>query len=117
MRMIDQLLALGVLLIGIIHVWAGLGVFARPSEDGTWFLAAGLLGITAGFANMARAYDREPHVFGVIAAVAGSASVLLVGLLLALTDPSMLRSPASATVLALGAGSLFFGARDLMQKR
>ena len=117
MRTIDQLLALGILIIGAIHIWTGLGVFLAPAEDAVWFLSAGLLGVVAGFANLARTFDKEPHAFGVIAAVVGSLSVVLIGVLLAMADPSLLGSPASLSVLALGAGSLAFGVRDMLAKR
>jgi len=113
-RLIDQIAAITVVLVGALHLVVGAGVLTRPTERGVWFFSAGLLGVTAGLANLARAGLRQPSALVTLAALSGSLSLAVIGLLLAAAMGSAFLTGPSIVVLCLALLLAAFGMRDLV---
>lgn len=100
MRFADKGAAWLVCLLGAAHLAVGHAVFIEPNERRIWFASAGFLLIVTGLANLgAQAGGSRMQS---LAAAAGSASILVIGALLAFADPNLLIQPQTFTLLALG---------------
>src|SRR4051812_15667633 len=98
---LDLVSAWLVALLGILHLAVGRAVFTAPTTPRIWFASAGFLLIVTGLANVAAHGKADRSQNG--AALAGSASILVLGLLIARSDPDLLRQPQTLVLLALGA--------------
>lgn len=47
LKLIDQIVAAGLLIVGVAHVVAASKAFTDPTQARVWFLSAGLLGLVA----------------------------------------------------------------------
>ncbi len=113
LRILDQVAAALILLTGIAHVAVGHRAFTETTEARVWFLSAGLMGITSGLANLARARSERPSRLLALAGLSGSLGMVLVGVLMQRTpDPPPL-GPASIAVFAVGFIAAAFALRDL----
>ena len=115
MRWFDRVTAALILLVGAAHLAASAPVFSAPSERGVWFLSAGLFGLTAGLANLARAQAGAPSRLLSAASLSGSLGLLLMGGLLFAAGGDL--GPQAAVVLVVGAVAALFGAVDLLRRR
>src|SRR3954463_1504635 len=100
-RFLDKACAWLVAIIGVVHLAVGRAVFTAPTTQRIWFASAGFLLIVTGLANLA-AHGSRDRIQNV-AALAGSASILILGALIARSDPHVLRQPQTLVLLALGA--------------
>ena len=98
---LDLVAAWLVALLGLIHLAVGRAVFVAPTSARIWFASAGFLLIVTGLANVAAHGKADRAQNG--AALAGSASILILGALIARSDPGLLRQPQTLVLLALGA--------------
>ena len=114
-RWVDQIAAALILLVGVAHVVAASAVFGDPTARRVWFLSAGLFGITAGLANLARARADRGSVWLVLAALSGSLGTLLLGGLLAATGSGL--GAQAYVVFGVAGVSALFGLRDLVRGR
>jgi uncharacterized membrane protein YecN with MAPEG domain len=100
MRLADKVAAWLVCILGFAHLAVGHAVFVEPNERRIWFASAGFLLIVTGLANLgAQGGARRMQS---LAAAAGSVSILVIGALLAASDPDLLTQPQTLTLLALG---------------
>ena len=100
-RLLDKACAWLVAILGIVHLAVGRAVFTAPTTQRIWFASAGFLLIVTGLANLA-AQGKAGRMQNA-AALAGSASILILGALIARSDPHLLREPQTLVLLALGA--------------
>ena len=97
---LDLVCAWLVALLGVLHLFVGRAVFMAPTTERIWFASAGFLLIVTGLANVAAHGKADRAANG--AALAGNVSILLLGLLIARSDPDLLRQPQTLVLLALG---------------
>ena len=114
-RIVDVTASALILLTGLAHVAVGHRAFTETTEARVWFLSAGLLGITAGLANLARATAERPSRLLALAGLSGSLGPLSIGLLLQLTEEPPPVGPASYAVFAIGFAAAAFALRDLFR--
>lgn len=100
--------------MGVLHVAVGAIAFAEPNAARVWFLSAGLLGVVAGVANLARGSAAAPSFLLSLSAFLGSVSVALIGGLLLAAGEFRLGSDPGVAVLAAGVVSAAFGLRDVL---
>jgi uncharacterized membrane protein HdeD (DUF308 family) len=98
---LDLVCAWLVALLGLLHLAVGRAVFTAPTTGRIWFASAGFLLIVTGLANVAAHGKADRAQNG--AALAGSVSILVLGGLIARSDPALLRQPQTLVLLALGA--------------
>ena len=100
-RFLDKACASLVALLGVVHLAVGRAAFTAPNPQRIWFASAGFLLIVTGLANLAAQgkVDRAQTS----AALVGSASILILGALIARSDPHLLWQPQTLVLLALGA--------------
>lgn len=112
MRFVDKASAWLVCLLGVVHLAVGYSVFVEPTERRVWFMSAGFLLTVTGLANLAA----QAHVtrMSSLTAAVGSASILAIGILLALANSDILAQPQTLILLALG---LVLAARRLRELR
>lgn len=113
MRTVDRLIALVVAAVGVLHIAFGASAFIDPSAQHVWFLSAGLLGLVAGFTNLARASAAPPSFLLSLSAFLGAGSVALIGALLLAAREFRLGADPGVVVLAAGFISAAFAVRDL----
>jgi hypothetical protein len=111
-RRLDQMSALVLLALGMLHIAAASPAFVDPSPALVWFLSAGALGVVAGLASFARIAAQTPSRLMCLCAVAGAGSIAMIGALLLIADGFTFG--AGLIALATGAVSALFAARDLM---
>jgi uncharacterized membrane protein HdeD (DUF308 family) len=97
---LDLVAAWLVALLGIVHLAVGRAVFTVPTTPRIWFASAGFLLIVTGLANVSAHGKADRAANG--AGLAGSASIILLGALIARSDPDLLRQPQTLVLLALG---------------
>jgi hypothetical protein len=100
MRFIDKASAWLVCLLGLAHLVVGRAVFIEPTERRVWFISAGLLLIVIGLVNLT-AQAHATRMNSLTGAVGGG-SILLVGILLALANASIVAQPQTLILLGLG---------------
>src|SRR4051812_7525101 len=100
-RSLDLICGWLVTVLGILHLAVGRAVFTAPTISRIWFASAGFLLIVTGLANVAAAAKTDRAQNG--AGLAGSLSILVLGALIARSDPALLRQPQTLVLLALGA--------------
>src|SRR6476620_4763442 len=98
---LDLVCAWLVALLGLLHLAVGRAVFTAPTNARIWFASAGFLLIVTGLANVAAHGKADRAQNG--AALAGSLSILILGGLIARSDPGLLWQPQTLVLLALGA--------------
>jgi uncharacterized membrane protein HdeD (DUF308 family) len=98
---LDLVCAWLVALLGVVHLVVGRAVFTAPTTPRIWFASAGFLLIVTGLANVGAHGKADRSANG--AGLAGSASILVLGVLIARSDPDLLRQPQTLVLLALGA--------------
>src|SRR3954466_13844797 len=89
-----------VALLGLLHLAVGRAVFTAPTTGRVWFASAGFPLVVTGVANAAAPGKADRAQNG--GAVAGSVSILVLGALIARSDPALLRQPQTLVLLALG---------------
>ena len=115
LRILDLTASALILLTGVAHTAVGHRAFTETTEARVWFVSAGLLGITAGLANLARAGAERPSRLLALAALSGSLGTFLIGLLLQMTEKPPPIGPASYAVFAIGLIAAAFALRDLFK--
>ena len=100
-RFLDKACAVLVAILGVVHLAVGRAAFTAPNPQRIWFASAGFLLIVTGLANLAAQGKVERAQTG--AALAGSASILILGALIARSDPHLLWQPQTLVLLFLGA--------------
>lgn len=116
LKWLDQGSAVVLGLVGLAHVGVAYRAFTEPSEAKVWFLAAGLFGLTAGLANLARARAARPDRLMAMTALIGGAGVVLMGALLIAADPAQAGSGPALVVLVAGLVASAFSLRDLLHR-
>lgn len=102
-----------IVLIGLVHLGVGRGSFFAPTERGVWFLSAGFLLVTTGLANIASVTASSR--LQTVTAASGSLAILILGALIARSDPDLLFAPQTLVLLALGAFLSGLRMRDLFR--
>jgi sulfite exporter TauE/SafE len=115
-RLIDQIAAVLVALLGAVHLWVGHQAFVSPSERGVWFLSAGFLLILTGLTNLARVRASAQSRLQSFAALCGAVSILVSGALIAVSNLELLVDPRAITLLVLGLLLTGFSLRDLVRR-
>jgi uncharacterized membrane protein HdeD (DUF308 family) len=98
---LDLVCAWLVALVGVLHLAVGRAVFVAPTTGRIWFASAGFLLIVTGLANVAAHGKADRAQNG--AGLAGSLAILVLGGLIARSDPGLLWQPQTLLLLALGA--------------
>ena len=116
-RIIDQIAAGFVILLGFVHLAVGHQSFANPTERGVWFLSAGFLLILIGLTNLTRARAAVRSGLQSLAALVGALFILIMaGLMIAASDPGMLFEPATLALVGVGLMLAGFSLRDLLRR-
>ncbi|HEY8571265.1 hypothetical protein [Phenylobacterium sp.] len=116
LKLVDQLAAAALLLVGAAHVAAASRAFTEPTEGRVWFLSAGLLGLVAGLANLARTRAGRPDRLMSLAALAGALAIVLMGVLLTLAGTDAATRGPAMVVFAVGGLAAAFSLRDLLRR-
>jgi hypothetical protein len=112
---VDKVAGALVGLIGVVHLAVGHGAFTAPTQHGIWFLSAGFLLVTTGLANLAA--SNRPTLLQCLAAASGSLAVLILGGLMARSNPELLKAPQTLALLGLGLLLTALRLRDLVRNR
>lgn len=115
-RIIDQIAAVLVALIGVVHLAVGHQAFADPTERGVWFLSAGFLLIVTGLANLTRARAPIRSRLQSLTALGGAVTILILVALIAATGSGLLFEPQTLILLVLGLLLTGFSLRDLLRR-
>jgi|GEM_PF-3095844 len=112
LRRLDQMAAVLVSLIGVVHLAVGWRSFVSPTASGVWFVSAGFLLVTAGLINLSCARGGTPRLQSA-AALSGGLAIVVLGGLIAAADPDLLMQPQTLILLTLGVVLTVFRFRDL----
>lgn len=115
LKRLDQVAALILLGVGVLHSAVGADVFVAPTERGVWFVSAGFLGVAAALTNLARAADPAPTLLLAIAAFGGAVGALAMGALLLSAGGFRLGTGPETVVLFTAAVSSLFSLRDALR--
>jgi peptidoglycan/LPS O-acetylase OafA/YrhL len=105
LRLTGAALAAALAALGVVHLVVGRSVFAAPTQDGAWFLSAGLLAIVGGIANLAPV-TRAGALAHLAAGASAAACLALAAVLLAASDGAGV-APRAWTLGTLAAALLF----------
>lgn len=114
-RRLDQIAAVLVSLIGLVHLVVGREAFFNPTERGVWFASAGFLLVTTGLANLACAEGRSTRLQA-LTALSGSLAILASGGMLAVADPDLLFAPQTLVLVGVGVLLALLRLRDLSRR-
>ena len=101
MRMAVRAAAILLCVLGLVHLGVGYNAFVNPTEPRVWFAAAGFLLIVTGIACLAA--EEAPTRLNALSALAGTISVLILGLLFGAVAPNIIREPQSLLLIAVAA--------------
>ncbi|WP_411287229.1 hypothetical protein [Phenylobacterium sp.] len=116
LKLIDQIVSAGLLIVGLAHVAAASKAFTDPTQARVWFLSAGLLGLVAGLANLARARLEAGDRLLSLTALVGAIGILTMGILLIGAGETSATAGPALAVLALGALAAAFSLRSLFRR-
>ena len=116
LKLVDQLVASSLLLVGGAHIAVASRVFGEPTEARIWFLSAGLMGLVTGLANLARARSARPERLASLTALVGALAIVLTGVLLGLAGTAAATRAPALAVFAIGGLAAAFSLRDLLRR-